>query len=414
MTATIELYSNNANTILAAGITSSATTLTVAPGSGAEFPSPVFGQSFFRITLTGASSPNTVEEICYVTLRSGDVFTVLRGREGTTAVAWSVNDLCYNAATAGTYSQFMQPYYGVDTNGSNAYVISNQTAASAYYTGMPASFSTISVNTITNPTLDVNGLGASVIKNASGVALQVGQIATNTIQVCYYNATDNSWRLQTPSYGETISNIGYVPVNVGGDTMTGALTNSYGFYGPLFGTLTGGWAYMPSGTTAVFYQASAPTGWTQVTTQNDAALRVVSGVGGGGGGTNPFSSAFTSIAVTGSVSISTATGTVGGTALTVSQMPSHGHSVNDPGHSHSFNMYAATSGGPNGPTDGSVNGLAGYFGTYGAFTGITIAATGGGATHAHSLSMDPQSASFTGNNINLSVKYINTIICSKN
>jgi hypothetical protein len=46
---------------------------------------------------------------------------------------------------------------------------------------------------------------------------------------------------------------------------------------------------VPSGSVMLFYQASAPLGWTQVTTQNDKALRVVSGSGGVAGGTNPFS-----------------------------------------------------------------------------------------------------------------------------
>ena len=196
--------------------------------------------------------------------------------------------------------------------------------------------------------------------------------------------------------------------------MTGALTNSYGFFGPLFGTLTGAWAYMPAGTTAVFYQASAPTGWTQVTTQNDAALRVVSGVGGGSGGTTNFSSAFTSIAVTGSVSIATATGTVGDTAITLDQMPSHGHGVSDPGHSHSFgNQPALLNNAAGGGGSGNVQARSGVTINSSA-TGITISASGGGNTHAHSLTMNSQSATFTGNNINLAVKYIDTIICSKN
>ena len=38
---------------------------------------------------------------------------------------------------------------------------------------------------------------------------------------------------------------------------------------------------MPSGTIVAFFQASAPTGWTQNTTHNDKMLRVVSGTGGG-------------------------------------------------------------------------------------------------------------------------------------
>lgn len=42
---------------------------------------------------------------------------------------------------------------------------------------------------------------------------------------------------------------------------------------------------IPSGTVMCFFQAAVPTGWTQVTTQNDKVLRVVSSAGGGSGGT---------------------------------------------------------------------------------------------------------------------------------
>jgi hypothetical protein len=48
-------------------------------------------------------------------------------------------------------------------------------------------------------------------------------------------------------------------------------------------------AAFPSGTVMLFYQAAAPTGWTKLTTQNDKALRVVSGAGGVAGGSNAFS-----------------------------------------------------------------------------------------------------------------------------
>ena len=36
---------------------------------------------------------------------------------------------------------------------------------------------------------------------------------------------------------------------------------------------------IPQNSQAVFYQASAPSGWSQVTTHNNKALRVVSGTG---------------------------------------------------------------------------------------------------------------------------------------
>jgi len=50
--------------------------------------------------------------------------------------------------------------------------------------------------------------------------------------------------------------------------------------------------FIPSGTKMLFYQASAPTGWTKLTTDNNKTLRVVSDSGGGSGGTNSFTSAF--------------------------------------------------------------------------------------------------------------------------
>merc|ERR1712093_615742 len=48
-------------------------------------------------------------------------------------------------------------------------------------------------------------------------------------------------------------------------------------------------AGVPSGATMLFYQSSAPTGWTQVTNQNNKALRVVSGTGGSNSFTSSFS-----------------------------------------------------------------------------------------------------------------------------
>jgi hypothetical protein len=48
-----------------------------------------------------------------------------------------------------------------------------------------------------------------------------------------------------------------------------------------------------SGTIMLFQQATAPNGWTKLTTHNDKALRVVSGTPGSGG-VNTFSATFTS------------------------------------------------------------------------------------------------------------------------
>jgi hypothetical protein len=196
MAAIIELYANNAYSTLASSTTTTATTLTVVNGS--SFPNPVSGSQFFRMTITGASSPNTIIEIVYVTARSGNTLTVVRGREGTSGIAWSVNDLCANEATAGTYNQFMQPYVGVDTGATNAYVVSTPQHEVNYYTGMPVVFSTLNANTTTAPTLNLNGIGARTIQSAAGGLLAAGDIKANTPIYLLYSAANNAWLIQSP------------------------------------------------------------------------------------------------------------------------------------------------------------------------------------------------------------------------
>jgi len=79
----------------------------------------------------------------------------------------------------------------------------------------------------------------------------------------------------------------------------------------------------PQLTAWIFHQASAPTGWTKLTSENNKALRVVSGTGGGTAGVQPFTTVCTpSLAVPGTLTTSTSTG---GTQLATSQMFSHAH-----------------------------------------------------------------------------------------
>ena len=145
---------------------------------------------------------------------------------------------------------------------------------------------------------------------------------------------------------------------------------------------------IPAGTNMLFYQAAAPTGWTQVTTVNDRALRIVSGTGAGTGGTVSFSTMFTGSYSTGSFT------------LTINEMPSHSHTINDPGHTHAASTgtnfvaygggYTASGAGGFNPQPASINS---------ATTGITINSTGGGNGHAHTIP---------------SLQYADVIICSKN
>lgn len=101
------LSANNASTVLSAGISASATTLTVNTGTGGLFPSPVSGTSFFKLTLVDAAT-GTLTEIVHVTARTGDAMTIVRGQEGTTNRLWSANDIAANMMTAGTLDLFAQ------------------------------------------------------------------------------------------------------------------------------------------------------------------------------------------------------------------------------------------------------------------------------------------------------------------
>ena len=81
-------FSNNGHSTLAASLTNSATSITVASGHGARFPS-LTGSEYFYATLIDSS--NNLE-IVKVTARSSDVLTVTRAQESTTARAYAVGD----------------------------------------------------------------------------------------------------------------------------------------------------------------------------------------------------------------------------------------------------------------------------------------------------------------------------------
>lgn len=137
----------------------------------------------------------------------------------------------------------------------------------------------------------------------------------------------------------------------------------------------------PAGTAVLFAQTAAPTGWTKSTTHDDKVLRVVSGAAGSGG-TTAFSTVFTS---------RSASGTVGSTTLTESQIPSHRHILRTfPGSGSASTL--------------SVNASIGS--ATSSFTSRDVLTdTGGGGSHTHS---------FTGSAMDFAVQYVDVIIATKN
>lgn len=138
----------------------------------------------------------------------------------------------------------------------------------------------------------------------------------------------------------------------------------------------------PSGTRMVFQQSAAPPGWTKNTTpsDNNRALRIVTGSVGWGGGMG-FTTAFSA-----SRGLS---GYVQGTTLTVDQIPYHAHYVQD-------RINSSGSGALEPNVNGSNNG--------GSDITRETSWAGGGQAHGHGLVLDP---------MQLDVAYLDVIIAQK-
>lgn len=94
-----QLFVNNAAGKLNVGITDVATSLTLQGGQGALFPNPGAGEYFMATLIDTALNL----EIVKVTARAGDTFTtIVRGQEGTTAIAFSAADRVECRVTKGT------------------------------------------------------------------------------------------------------------------------------------------------------------------------------------------------------------------------------------------------------------------------------------------------------------------------
>lgn len=101
----LNLFTNNAATTLASGITSIATSLTVATSTGGLFPNPTAGQYFYA---TLQNTTGTTIEIVKVTARTTDTFTIVRAQDGTTASAFSAGDKVELRCTAADLTNFGQ------------------------------------------------------------------------------------------------------------------------------------------------------------------------------------------------------------------------------------------------------------------------------------------------------------------
>lgn len=156
-----------------------------------------------------------------------------------------------------------------------------------------------------------------------------------------------------------------------------------------------------SGSTMVFIQSTAPTGWTKITDYDDYALRVVSGAAGSGG-SRSFSSTFTSYTYPGnstafpvSISFSPAT-------ISTSQMYPHTHPVSMYPANTTSTTSTATPAGPSKILMISTG-----------LTGLESGGTGGSHTHTGMVGSVVTINGATQPAININVKYVDAILATR-
>lgn len=223
---------------------------------------------------------------------------------------------------------------------------------------------------------------------------------TNTDSV---SEADNHIRLIKSTIKATFPNL------TAAVTLTAAEINALQGLQSLVGQLSA-----PAGTRMLFQQSAAPTGWTTDTSQNDKALRVVSGSTSSGGSV-AFSSAFTSHTPAGSVS-TTVSGNTEYTTLTTAMLPAHRHFIAANITGNSLGALTASNSARRGgheelTSNNSEDYHLGGAGSNDATIGRT-SSVGSNSGHRHQISMSG-SSSFNGTAINLAVRYVDVIIAQK-
>jgi hypothetical protein len=202
----------------------------------------------------------------------------------------------------------------------------------------------------------------------------------------------------------------------------------------------------PPGTRLLFYQQSAPSGWTKLTTEDNKALRVVSGTTGGtSGGTSTFTSVFGTRSVPlpshthgGSTDNTSAFHSHSASGSTQFETQDHGHPISitsgddSPDHSHNYertNINNTTK--VAGPGSANQGGFTSASGGANARHRHSVTGNSGSRTgpHSHSFSFNTSSENIShghpfttgtpiyggtiGNTMDFAVQYIDVIICTK-
>lgn len=209
---TRRLYTNNATSTLAAGISSSVTTLSLVPGGGSAFPNPGAGYEFTATLVSAGNS--AIREVILCTARSGDVLTtIVRDQEGTGPLAWSAGDILTQLPTAADMAAFAQfddlqaqtSNYAIDTGSANAYSVGLTPAVTANIVGMPIRW--LAGHGNTGPSTFNVGPGAGALQLPGGSPLPQGAVITGALYTAIWNGTYYQHYDSLPVYGLSAAEI---------------------------------------------------------------------------------------------------------------------------------------------------------------------------------------------------------------
>lgn len=235
----------------------------------------------------------------------------------------------------------------VSTGGSStAYTLTTYQGFTSLTTGLEIGFVPHATNGAT-ATINVDSLGAKPLRTRTGVAIAAGVLRIGAPYRATYNLAADEWRVH-------------------GDVQPFA-----------------------AGTSTIFTQAAAPVGWTKKVTTDNAALRIVSGLTGGGtGGTAGFTTALSARTIA-------RANLPNDTVTTGTESVAHTHNWNI---AHTTAADTSTSGGGTRVT--SITPGSGSF----------VATTGVSANHTHNFALNGGVSQTT---MDFAVKYLDAIDCEK-
>lgn len=224
-------FSNNASSTLAVAITTTTTSLTLAAGTGAKFPA-LSGGNWFMLTLYAVTGvAESLWEIVKCTARSGDVLTVVRAQEGTTARSWSIGTPVELRLTASVASDLVTEVY----TGIPGYLDTKAPLANAALTTPGISGGTLSgtVATLTAP-LNIDPAGGALNGSTDrprAVVLRVPTVNGNP-SACYIGpllnpspAAANDYTLVIEAVSDNVAWRNIALARSGGCVLVGTQTN---------------------------------------------------------------------------------------------------------------------------------------------------------------------------------------------